>query len=56
MSGGDQGSKFPFHSDVIQSRDGRKKRKKQKRKKMDFKEIRTYTTSIDRKVVLQFFC
>ena len=32
MSGGDQGSKFPFHSDVIQSRYGRKKRKKQEEK------------------------
>ena len=32
MSGGDQGSKFPFHSDVIQSRNGRKKIKKQEEK------------------------
>ena len=40
MSGGDQGSKFPFHSDVIQSRDGRKKRKKQEEKYEEKKAVK----------------
>ena len=40
MSGGDQGSKFPFHSDVIQSRDGRKEIKKQEEKYEEKKAVK----------------